>query len=968
MCSTTDFLQAVLPEDGVYFAVQPYGDDRWRHTPVHDIDSLAAACVGISDEGTNAYFALASYQQPWYTDDTGRRRVRTKANVAALRAFWLDLDVGPAKPFPTQAAAARALLDFITVAELPAPTFITSSGYGLHCYWALKQSIPRAAWEGVAGYLAAAARAHGLHVDTHLTTNCAAILRPVGTANWKDADNPRPVRVLRQGVPVGVKTFLAAVRAAAGTEAPKTRSSGAKAASSDLAGGLEHPPSDAHRMADRCAVFGHMRDTLGADQQEPEWSACLMVLAASQQGEALCHEWSSGHPGYTEEETNAKLAYFAATYPDSPTRCETMREKSPHCDGCPHTVAGPIVLGYPDPVHQAQNVETGEVFPLPTSLEGRYAWSPEKGLKAKVQKRDKDGNVKDEVWVTCCRQYPMVDFIFFDPITLEFWARIQVWVRPGEWFSGDVRLAAVGQGGPALMRDLAGNLGLVPLGDPKLLVTFVQTWVDETRRGASLQDVRVKLGWEKRDSSFVLGSRAFKNDGTVESVVPSKALSKYVLAHEPRGSLERYTEIIDTLYNRPGHQQYQFVWVSSFASVLLHLVHHGTVGIPIVAYSSDSGLGKTSVAMAAISVWGDPNEHGQKAAGDGATELGFMTMAGQRRNLPVLQDETTTWPAERIAKFAYSYASGTAKIQARAEGGLRDTSNLNWTNFCYLTSNRSVIETMRGTIHNAGPQISRVFEVRFDPIVVDKQNYKLFEELWTHTGVAGPEFLKYVVPRGAEIRAKIEQVRDHLMAKLHLGTDARFWLMTAATTLVAFDITRKLGLHAFPLKPFLLWIEAKLKSLRLAALDAVADARDTLQEMISDTMRGLIVTLADPKPLEKVSFAPGYAAPTAATGRVILSTGDLFFPVSTIKRWCAERNYDMGLYKEGLQNCGLLVDDARKYYIGKGTNVPSTQARCWHIKWPDVVSHLAVVSQSGGASAGSVSRKVRADANAGAVS
>jgi DNA primase len=104
------------------------------HGTIADVDAAAQAA---GSKGADAYFALASFDDPALG--------RTAANAVYLRCFFLDLDVGPTKAYATQSDAAKALRQFINTTGLPLP-IIVSSGGGLHVYWPLTEDVPAKDW------------------------------------------------------------------------------------------------------------------------------------------------------------------------------------------------------------------------------------------------------------------------------------------------------------------------------------------------------------------------------------------------------------------------------------------------------------------------------------------------------------------------------------------------------------------------------------------------------------------------------------------------------------------------------------------------------------------------------------------------------------------------------------------------------------------------------------------------------
>ena len=103
------------------------------------------------------------------------------------------------------------------------------------------------------------------------------------------------------------------------------------------------PLSDANKIADACKQISQFRDTKGAGQSEPLWYDCLGVVGHCQNGEVLCQDWSSGHSGYTEGETEKKIAQRLRT---PPTTCDQFRKTNPEgCTGCALKCHSPIALG-----------------------------------------------------------------------------------------------------------------------------------------------------------------------------------------------------------------------------------------------------------------------------------------------------------------------------------------------------------------------------------------------------------------------------------------------------------------------------------------------------------------------------------------------------------------------------------------------------------------------------------------------
>lgn len=214
------FLRTILPEHGsVYFAVTlPARDskEKPRQHACRTIEELADRLLAEDGAGAETYFATASYKREWHRDATGKARQRCRENVELIKACWLDIDVGEDKAaaatgYATQEEAIAALDTFCTAVPI-APTFVVSSGRGLHVYFAFTEPVEPAEWKQVARTLKHACTLTGLRADGSRTEDSASILRPIGCTHRKDPTHPRPVRLIAKGAAVDFGRFTMTLR------------------------------------------------------------------------------------------------------------------------------------------------------------------------------------------------------------------------------------------------------------------------------------------------------------------------------------------------------------------------------------------------------------------------------------------------------------------------------------------------------------------------------------------------------------------------------------------------------------------------------------------------------------------------------------------------------------------------------------------------------------------------------------
>lgn len=340
---TSAFLAKILPAQGLKCFASPSSDGPgFRHRFFNTINELAERIVRQDARGAAVYHACAGFL-------TNERR--EQANVAALRALWLDLDCGAGKPHASQGAALLALKAFCGRVGLPIPLLV-NSGHGIHAYWCLDADASRDDWQPVANLLKSVTVFCELGADPARTADAASILRPVGTHNRKGGE-ALPVTLLRDAQPLDLATIANVLQTFASANCVRVLHGGSaksaplSAINAEFASGQEFPPADAGRVAAGCAVMAHIRDTQG-NVPEPLWYAGLSVIAYCEAADETAQEWSCGHPDYRPEATAAKLAQARQV---KPTTCDHFRGLNgcaALCAACAHAGSSPISLGFPD--------------------------------------------------------------------------------------------------------------------------------------------------------------------------------------------------------------------------------------------------------------------------------------------------------------------------------------------------------------------------------------------------------------------------------------------------------------------------------------------------------------------------------------------------------------------------------------------------------------------------------------------
>lgn len=173
---------------------------RW-HRLNQGLDPVVDAIAALAP-ATDVYLGVSAQDGAKVAPDRRSGARGTAASALLLPALFVDLDVaGPghastALPPSVDAAVVALREDF----PLP-PTMLVATGGGLHAYWCLKEPLDLS--EPGAREVAAERlwrlehtirdrwRRRGWTLDP--VAELARVLRPAGTANWKDAQAPRRV-------------------------------------------------------------------------------------------------------------------------------------------------------------------------------------------------------------------------------------------------------------------------------------------------------------------------------------------------------------------------------------------------------------------------------------------------------------------------------------------------------------------------------------------------------------------------------------------------------------------------------------------------------------------------------------------------------------------------------------------------------------------------------------------------------
>jgi hypothetical protein len=355
------FFELVLPTQG-YYVVALKLKKGFQHIFAETIEELCQIVEEKDRDGYEVYFACSSFKQPLRnqpgTPPRERHLGRTRHNVYAAKAFWLDIDVGKDKPYKTRDEALTALAVFCKLLKLPRPIVVGSGGdkSGLHVYWPLAEDITDCElWKAYATGLKILCDEHRLRADRVRTADLSSVLRPPGTHNRKHGPDVL-VEVKANNLEIEpytldqFKIFYETIRDSVKEKPAKRKRPTTRQANGN---GQEHatprlladarvyngepPPSYVSEIIKHCGQIQRLHDEKG-QTEEPHWHACLGVCAYCKDGDEFAHKLSEGDTArYTWEETEERLERWRDSVGGA-TTCQHFHDNVDPtiCDKCEH--------------------------------------------------------------------------------------------------------------------------------------------------------------------------------------------------------------------------------------------------------------------------------------------------------------------------------------------------------------------------------------------------------------------------------------------------------------------------------------------------------------------------------------------------------------------------------------------------------------------------------------------------------
>lgn len=942
------FLTTVVSQSGwnCITEIHPRQDDptrTWaRNNPIKfsDTATVTGFIENLQRRGVETYFALAAFANTT-ADGSG---FRTQANVTALKSFWLDIDAGERKfakhgekVWPAQQYAIDALWAEIHKGLLPLPTFVVSSGEGLHVYWSADADITVAEWLPRADKLQRYCQQAGLRPDAARTTDSASVLRPIGTVHMA---SQRPVQVIYQGAVFDKATLLQTIhRLPVGESLRSMQALGRQDAlmglgampsymtqGDDALGGMaEYKPASFGKIIDKqkyertgCAqlLWAYENQQIA---DEPTWFGALSVaqFCVTDRDEWV-HKLSHQHPEYERGVTEAKAAQAKG-----PRGCAQFEAQNPAlCKGCPHygKITNPIVLGYepqnrPTIVIAPVSADTQQTdsFLIPTFPYGFYR-GVNGGVYTDVPKRLPNGKLSEDEMMpfVVCPQDVYIHERVRDGANKQLYL-----CRYHSPHDGVVefQMDSTTINSPKEFKDNITGAGLPIDGNErwKHLMTFVNRMRVELIQSRAAVDAVAQMGWQDGYKDFVIGDTVITRTGTRPAPLADKEIArKHAKAFKPSSTgvdadaqMQLWRSVLQAMYGNSAAVANQFVIATALgAPISAKYALESHAGGVISLSSSGSGRGKTFTCQVALRVFGDPAAV-TFSSKDGTTIAGLMTNLGYLNSVPLLRDEVTEMNPEEIVSMVYD--STRLGDKERAQGSDNDIrANRNtWKSFFYATANVSLYDMVTQGRDVADGPIRRITEINIPELDYLKDNAyarQLAQQLSTIRGVAGRRLIEWLVVHDETAKSIWDSFTAQFVQTFNVTNEERYWANHLISGCVGAVIGEQLGLLPFKAADIIKYAGELLTQLRSRVGYRVLEQRDYLSQFFTDnTDHTLIIgnAMADEFTLSAAALPRKsvYIRVESANNMVYINAG-------LVKQWCSQRkivlaDFEYQLLKHG---------------------------------------------------------------------
>ena len=915
MTSSFDLLSAVLPPEGRFCA---WGRGRYIEQKFFDTrEEFDEQIQHLVNRKFDAFFGCAKY---------GDADNREHANALYFRSLWMDIDCGEEKAKPDKDGKIAGYIDqdtgfkaakaFFDSAKLPRP-IVVNSGYGLHFYWPLTETVGKAKWDALSKRLRDLAQEHGLIVDPSVF-EASRVLRPPGTFNFKYGAQA-PVTVLSEVHDVTpYDTWKELINA---PEPEEERAFIPRRLSPLMESMLENRAKRFKTIMLKSAEGVGCNQLLYCYQNQESisynlWRSALSIATHCIDRDTAIHKISHRHPSYSDGETEKKAADIGG-----PHHCTTFETQNPGgCDGCPHKgkFKSPISLGV-EIVEMQDDFDDGDgedgesgVAPHRPTLPEPYFLSKSGALYMRMGGEEEPALIYENTIYVVKR---MTDPVFGEVALI----RLHLPQDGVREFSVPLSALVVKD----KLREAVAQHGVATTGKQMdSLLYYLVVSVKNLQVTNKAEIMRTQFGWCDNDTKIIVGDREISLQGSFYSP-PSSTTKSIAEWMRPVGALEKWKEVFN-LYAQKGLEPNAFAALSGFGSLLLKFT--GVKGAMINVIYPTSGSGKSTTLYVANSIFGHPRELGSMWKD---TLNVKMHRLGVMNNVLNTIDEITNTKAEEFSDMAYGISQGRGKHRMKSQSNEERVNLTSWQSLTLCSSNASFYERLGLIKDRPDGEMMRLLEYKIEPssIIPTDIGKQMFDrQLLENYGHAGDIYAEWLVNNLDEVKQTLAQVQAKIDKEVKFTARERFWSAVAACNITGGLIAKALGLHDYDMKAIYDWLIKMLKEMREDTAPPPLPITAALGDFINAHVNNVLVVdgMADAR--TNLMSLPKVEPRGELHIRYEPDTKRMFIAVQPFRKYCAERQVNYKDFTKDLGLQGILLGMSNKR-MSKGMKIVSPAVR-----------------------------------------
>lgn len=902
-------------------------------------EAIQEAIYWANKRDSDVYLAMGAYIS--YGDKRDGRlpyAIRQMHNVSHCKCLYMDVDVDtdPKKDaYRTVQEMEDGIEDFYHHTNIPRATITVNSGRGgRHLYWPFNDTISPNEWSPLAHALASAAKSVGLKFDPQCTTDLVRLLRVPRTWNFKNGPKGLPVTIEEDQNVTDDPKVLAEALANWWADVPTIHSSirvNQDDMADDLGGGIgsTNLPANIDMVAKECGFIANALANHGARLAEPLWKHTISISCHTTDPEGNAHRLSSGHHAYSPSETDEKLRQAQRDRQLrkslGPPHCAViLADGATECKTCKHRNEGtvPTSFGYGRNGHSYIPVNQNDPD-LPYGY-WREANSGHIYFEHTVKKE------KEHVCVFPFQILPNSAY-------LESATPYQFVFTTKE--AGRDKVIKVNQQAMSSLERAGQELGAqgmsVNYKEPSKV--FFMGFLQQLRSQPNTMINLPAVGWHNdgAGNGFAFAGNYFSPAG----VQKCKLLPPEIASYGVIGDVAPWTDLANVVITR-DRPDLSCLVAQGFASPLVIISGHS--GYLFGAWSTDSGVGKSTALTLAQAIWGSPIEKN----GLSDTEAHIFSKASTLKNIGVIFDEMKTISQQKnFLSLIFQITMGSNKGRADRSGNMRAKKEFN-TLLAYAT-NASMVSAAEEQSKGSYATIFRMFEfaslenttLKHSPSEISRMTIALNHNY----GGIGLKYAQFLGENYDYVSKCVKFIQTKLETKLKITQEERYWTAAMANTLAAAHLAKKLGVAKFHLDTMEAFMIAEFHRMRgnrsISSVDygnvnvIIGELGVFLKEhrarntVITDVM--LMQTGRPAKGSVKILNEEPGVRKENVTVHIALKPLTIRISDASLGRWCTLRGIPKSNLVEALDNkLGARKGNAR---IASGTIYADVTEPCWTI-------------------------------------